>query len=87
MGYDWAPHGVDMVTKDHEAPQRFVPDPKDYVWEQGASVISASLATGTEPLINVEHALHVLEIIEGTRESGKTGKRINLQSTFKWPMV
>jgi predicted dehydrogenase len=87
VGYDWAPHGVDMVTKDHEAPQRFVPDPRDYVWEQGASVIAESLATGTEPLINVEHALHVLEIIEGTRESGKTGKRINLQSTFKWPMV
>jgi predicted dehydrogenase len=87
IGYDWAPHAVELATKDHEEPERFSTDPKDYVWEQGASVISEGLATGTEPLINVEHALHVLEIIEGTRESGKTGKRINLQSTFKWPIV
>ncbi|MEJ7587880.1 MAG: Gfo/Idh/MocA family oxidoreductase [Ferruginibacter sp.] len=86
-GYDWAPHGVDMVTHDHEAPQRFVPDPGDYVWQQGATVISGSLLNGTEPLIAVEHALHVLEIIEAARESGATGKRIPLQSTFKWPVV
>lgn len=86
-GYDWAPHGVDMVTHDHEAPQRFVPDPGDYVWQQGATVISESLINGTEPLIAAEHALHVLEIIEAARESGTSGKRINLESTFKWPMV
>lgn len=87
VGYDWAPHGVDMVTHDNEKPQRFVTDPKGYVWEEGASVISKSLATGEEPLINVEHALHVLEVIEATRESGKSGKRIQLESTFKWPVV
>ncbi|NEU06978.1 Gfo/Idh/MocA family oxidoreductase [Flavihumibacter sp. R14] len=86
-GYDWAPHGVDMVTHDHEAPQRFVPDPGDYVWQQGASVISESLVTGTEPLIAVEHALHVLEIIEAARKSGKTGRKINLKSSFKFPVV
>lgn len=87
IGYDWAPNGVDMVTKDHEKSERFLPDPGTYVWQEGASVIAKSLITGEEPLINVEHALHVLEIIEATRESGKNGKRINLKSTFKWPVV
>ena len=53
--------------------QRFVPDPGDYVWQQGASVIAESLATGTEPLIAAEHALHVLEIIEAARASGQSG--------------
>ncbi|HJZ38916.1 MAG TPA: hypothetical protein VJ203_00955 [Bacteroidales bacterium] len=43
--------------------------------------------TGKEPLINAEHALHVLEVIEAARKSGATGKRIKLQSTFKWPVV
>ena len=38
VGYDWAPFGVDLATHDHETPQRFVPDPGDYVWQQGASV-------------------------------------------------
>jgi len=87
VGYDWAPYGVDMATKDHEQSQRFLPDPGTYVWQQGATVISESLATGKEPLINVHHALHVLEIIEAARESEKTGKRIRLQSEFKWPIV
>lgn len=87
VGYDWAPHGVDLVTQGHEAPQRFVPDPGAYVWQQGATVISESLVNGTEPLIAAEHALHVLEIIEAARQSGAVGKRIQLQSTFKWPIV
>ena len=46
VGYDWAPFGVDLATHDHETPERFVPDPGTYVWQQGASVISESLATG-----------------------------------------
>jgi predicted dehydrogenase len=57
------------------------------VWQQGASVIAEALATGKEPLITAEHALHVLEIIEAARNSGASGKRIALESTFKWPVV
>jgi predicted dehydrogenase len=87
VGYDWAPNGVDMVTKDHEQSQRFLPDPGTYVWQEGASVIAESMVKHTEPLINAEHALHVLEVMEATRESQKSGKRINLQSKFKWPVV
>jgi predicted dehydrogenase len=87
VGYDWAPFGVDLATRDHEKPQRFVPDAGSYVWQQGASVIAESLATGAEPLIAVEHALHVLEIIEAARESGKDGRRVELTSTFKWPLA
>lgn len=87
VGYDWAPFGVDLATLDHETPERFVPDPGAYVWQQGASVISEALVTGKEPLIAAEHALHVLEIIEAARESGNTGRKINLQSTFNWPVT
>ena len=50
-------------------------------------MIAESLATGTELLIAVEHALHVLEIIEAARASGQHGRRVELKSTFKWPVV
>ncbi len=86
-GYDWAPHGVDMVTHDHETSQRFVPDPGKYVWQEGATVIAESMVKDIEPRIAAEHALHVLEVIEATRASSATGKKIMLQSKFKWPMV
>jgi predicted dehydrogenase len=87
VGYDWAPFGVDIATVDHETPVREVPDAGTYMWQQGASVIAEALATGNEPLINAEHALHVLEIIEAARKSGSDGKRVKLQSSFKWPIV
>jgi predicted dehydrogenase len=87
IGYDWAPFGVDMATHDNESTVRYAKDTGTYVWEQGASVIAESLMTETEPLIAAEHALHVLEIIEAARESQSTGKRIALQSVFKYPVV
>ena len=87
VGYDWAPFGVDMATVENEKTVRYVPDPGTYVWQQGASVICESLVTGIEPLINAEHALHVLEVMQAARESQATGKRITLQSTFPYPVV
>ncbi len=87
IGYDWAPSGVDMATKEEVETTRYVTDPGTYVWQEGASVIAKSLVTGEEPLIDVEHSLHVLEIIEAARKSEKTGERIALESKFKWPMI
>jgi predicted dehydrogenase len=87
VGYDWAPNGVDLITHTHEKQQRFVPDTGTYVWQEGASVISESIVKGIEPHIAAEHALHVLELIEAARASSKIGKKIALQSTFKWPMI
>lgn len=87
IGYDWAPFGVDVATSENEKTRREATDTGTYVWEQGASVISQSMATGMEPLIAAEHALHVLEVIEAARASQATGKRIPLKSTFKFPVV
>ena len=87
IGYDWAPFGVDFASKDNEKTQRMAQDTGTYVWQEGASVISESLVKNTEPLINAEHALHVLEIMEAARESGKSGRKIELVSTFRWPVI
>jgi predicted dehydrogenase len=87
IGYDWAPFGVDLATRSNEKTERFVKDPGDYVWQQGASVIAESMVNRTEPLITVEHALHVLEVMEAARESEKSGKRIDLVSDFKYPVL
>ena len=87
VGYDWAPFGVDLATSYTDPPVRHVEDSDGYVWQQGATVISESLVKKMEPRIAAEHALHVLEVIEAARASSATGKKITLQSTFKWPMV
>lgn len=87
IGYDWAPFGVDVATTENEKTIRESTRHDTYAWEEGASVISESIAMGTEPLIAAEHALHVLEVIEAARESQNSGKRIQLKSTFKFPIL
>ncbi len=87
IGYDWKPFAVEMATLDNEESQKFATDAGDYVWEEGASVVSKAILENYEPLINVEHSLHVLEIIEAARKSQKTGKRIQLKSKFPYSII
>jgi predicted dehydrogenase len=87
VGYDWEPLGVDLATEAEPEMKRHAIDSAGYVWQQGASLVAECLATGKEPLFTPEHALHVVEIIVAARESQRTGRRIDLESTFKWPIV
>ena len=87
VGYDWAPLGVDLATKDEPAIRRHAKDAEGYIWQQGAALAAECLATGRELLVTPEHALHVLEIITAARLSQATGQRVALTSTFKWPIV
>jgi predicted dehydrogenase len=87
IGYDWETNGVILDTSWTEPPILTATDKGGYEWQEGARVVGESLIKGIEPSINVEHALHVLEIIEAARKSSATGKKIKLSSTFKWPMV
>lgn len=87
VGYDWEPLGVDVATEARPEYERRATDAEGYVWQQGASEVAECLATGKEPLFTPEHALHVVEIMTAARESQRTGRRIELASTFKWPVV
>lgn len=86
VGYDWEPLGVDLATEKSPNYTRDTTDAQGYVWQQGASQVAECLATGKEPLFTPEHALHVVEIICAARESQATGRRIDLTSTFRWPI-
>lgn len=87
IGYDWESNGVVLDISDTEPPKLYAEDSEGYQWQEGARVTGESIIKGTEPRINVEHALHVLEIIEAARKSSDTGMKIKLTSSFPWPMV
>jgi predicted dehydrogenase len=87
VGYDWEPLGVDLATDEAPEFNRRATDAEGYAWQQGASNVCECLATGKEPLFTPEHALHVVEIMTAAREAQRTGRRIDLTSTFKWPVV
>jgi predicted dehydrogenase len=87
IGYDWETNGVMLDTDWEKPPVLMSADKGDYVWQEGANVVGESLLTGIEPKINVEHALHVLEIIEAARKSQATGMRIKIKSKFPFPVI
>ena len=58
-----------MIHSWTEPPKLLCTDKGGYEWQEGARVIGESIVKGIEPRINVEHALHVLEIIEAARKS------------------
>jgi hypothetical protein len=87
VGYDWEPLGVDLATEGQPDYERHVTDAAGYVWQKGASLVAECLVTGKEQLFTPEHALHVVEIMTAARESQRMGRRIDLASTFKWPVV
>ncbi len=87
IGYDWETSGVMLDTSWTEPAKLFATESEGYEWQEGARVTGESIIKGTEPRINVEHALHVLEIIEGARKSSATGIKVKLESKFPWPMV
>ena len=77
--FDWVIKTLIEVCK-HE------PETGGYQWQEGATKVAESIVGDTTPKINVEHSLHVLEIIESARKSSAEGKKIYLTSSFRWPL-
>ena len=87
QGWDWGPGGVDVASQGEAVLETFCKDPGKYNWVGGASYVAESLLTGRPSLITPEHALHVLEVMNACHQSQRTGQRVTVESTFKWPVI
>jgi len=87
VGYDWGPVGVDLATDDEPQMKRYCTDLKGFGWQQGASYVAKRLLTKERCLVTAEHALHCLEIMIACRQSSRTGKYIDIKTTFDWPVI
>ena len=67
--------------------QTHAEDQAGYTWYCGGSYLARCLAEGEEALMTPEHAYHCLEVILAGFESAENGRRIEIQSTFPWPIV
>ena len=86
-GYDWAPKGVELLTRADGRLDLQATDTEDYVWEWGARKFAEHLAGGPKPLFAPQHAAHVVDIIESVKLSQKEGRRVEVNSTFDWPVA
>jgi predicted dehydrogenase len=87
IGYDWETYGVYLDDSWDKPATLYEPETGGYMWQEGATKVGESIIKNMEPRINVEHALHVLEIIEASRKSSASGVKVELVSTFEWPMI
>jgi predicted dehydrogenase len=88
VGYDWGPHGVDLSWRGQPElkKERFCEDPGTYTWQGGPGYVSDCMLNGKPSLITAEHGLHILEVMNAALESQDTGRRVKVNSTFKWPL-
>ncbi|MBI4325097.1 MAG: Gfo/Idh/MocA family oxidoreductase [Chloroflexi bacterium] len=84
--WDWGPAGVDLAFEGESELATFCKDPGQYNWVGGATYVAECLLTGKTNLITPEHGLHVLEVMNACHESQRTGRRVAIESTFKWPI-
>jgi predicted dehydrogenase len=85
QGWDWGPGGVDLASEGEAILETVCKDVGKYNWVGGATYVAESLLTGNPTLITPEHGLHVLEVMNACHESQRTGRRVSVESTFKWP--
>ena len=86
-GYDWGPVAVDLATKEQPETKRHCTDTKGYKWQHGASYVANCMLSGKRSLITAEHALHTLEVMLACCESYRTGRYIDIETRFDWPII
>jgi predicted dehydrogenase len=87
LGYDWEPNGIEVWTEATEEWEVRCEDQGDYGWESGGSYLAEKLAKGELALMTSEHAFHVLEVMLAAHESSRTGRRVEIDSRFPWPII
>jgi predicted dehydrogenase len=86
LGFDWAPRGVEVRTRETDGWETRAADQKGYAWQKGASYVATCLVEGREPLVTTAHTFHVLEVMLAALESARSGRRVEIRSQFPHPL-
>lgn len=87
LGWDWHPKGVEIWDSENNAWKVVCEDQKGYNWNQGGSYLARCLATSEKPLMTIEHAFHVLEVMLAAQQSAEVGQCVQVYSQFPTPWL
>lgn len=48
----------------------------------GVEHLVECISSGAQPIPSIDHAIHVIEIMEGAAESARSGRAVDVQTTF-----
>jgi predicted dehydrogenase len=82
LGDDWAPQGYDARRADTGAWQHHKDLDPAWAWTDGLRHLVECIRDGRPPLMQPDHAFHVLEIMLAAREAARTGVAQVVSSVF-----
>jgi predicted dehydrogenase len=82
LGDDWDPAGYEMWRESTGHWEQYESLDPTWHWSDGLRELVAAVDEGRPPLINLDHDLHVLEVIDAARSSIAAGHAVQVDSAF-----
>ncbi len=82
LGDDWDPRGSEIWRNSAGCWEEFEPLDPTWLWADGLAEMVNALVEERQPLHNLEHDLHLLEVIEASTRAAKEKRTIAVQSSF-----
>ena len=83
IGDDWEPKGYEIWDNTKSSWESFKTPYANWPWTSGLTHLIDCIINKKKPIINLEHAYHVNEIMIKIYESSKKKKQISINSVFK----
>jgi predicted dehydrogenase len=85
LGDDWDPNGYELWQNSAGCWQCFSETQPDWPWTDGLRHLVDCIRAGKQPIITLDHAFHVLDIMVQALASAREGRVIPVESTFTTP--
>jgi predicted dehydrogenase len=82
LGDDWDPRGFEIWRNRAACWEEFEPVDPTWLWTDGLSEMVYALREGRPPLHNIDHDLHLLEVIEASAAAAREKRAIPVHSRF-----
>jgi predicted dehydrogenase len=83
LGDDWDPRGFEIWRNNSGCWEEFEPLDPTWLWADGLTEMVNALREERQPLHNLEHDLHLLEVIEASIRAAKEKRATSVQSRFQ----
>jgi predicted dehydrogenase len=82
LGDDWDPRGFELWRNSAGCWEEFEPIDPTWLWVDGLAEMVHALQEKRQPLHNLDHDLHLLEVIEASAKAATEKRAIGVQSIF-----
>jgi predicted dehydrogenase len=83
LGDDWDPRGFEIWRNSAGCWEEFEPLDPTWLWADGLGEMVNALREKRQPAHNLEHDIHLLEVIEASAKAAKEKRAVAVQSRFR----